>query len=228
MNSIVEYQFFQKLKSLPWVEELWLFGSRAREDNQERADIDLAIVCPKASDKDWMEIAQIIENADTLLNIDYVRFDALESSSDFRKNILRDKKVLYMKTIPWTDYFYTLGQAIDRLQEVLEHPDINKSDYMRDATIQRFEFTVELFWKFLKKALYYEKIESNSPRDVLSKAYQYQLIDSEKTWLQMLDDRNNTSHVYKEEDAQKIFENIKTYLPIFTATYGRLKNRYQL
>ena len=32
----------------------------------------------------------------------------------------------------------------------------------RDATIQRFEFTVELFWKSLKKIMEYEKIDQAS------------------------------------------------------------------
>lgn len=37
------------------VEEVWLFGSRARSDNQDRADIDLAIVCHNATTKDWLK-----------------------------------------------------------------------------------------------------------------------------------------------------------------------------
>jgi nucleotidyltransferase substrate binding protein (TIGR01987 family) len=79
--------------------------------------------------------------------------------------------------IQWKDYFYNLGRAINRLQEVLEHPQQNQIDYLRDAAIQRFEFTIELFWKILKKILFHEKIESTTPRDTLSKAYQYKLIN---------------------------------------------------
>ncbi len=133
-----------------------------------------------------------------------------------------------MKEIEWKDYFYTLGKAISRLREVLEHPQLDKVDYMRDATIQRFEFTIELFWKILKKALFYEKIESTTPRDTLAKAFQYKLIDNEAVWLAMLDDRNNTSHAYKEKEAQIIFSRIKNYLPIFESEYLLLKQRYKL
>ncbi|XVN43913.1 MAG: HI0074 family nucleotidyltransferase substrate-binding subunit [Rickettsia hoogstraalii] len=78
----------------------------------------------------------------------------------------------------------------------------------------------------LKKILKHEKIESNTPKDVLSKAFQFSLIDDEKMWLGMLDDRNNTSHVYKYEDAKQVFENIKLYLPILEKTYNKLEKKY--
>ena len=87
---------------------------------------------------------------------------------------------------------------------------------------------IELFWKVLKKILAYEKIEVTTPRDTLSKAYQYNLIDSESIWLAMLDDRNNTSHAYKEHEATVIFNNIKKYLPIFQETYQMLQSKYRL
>ncbi len=44
----------------------------------------------------------------------------------------------------------------------------------------------------------------------------------------MLDDRNNNSHVYKQEDAKPVFENIKTYEPVLVKTYTSLKEKYKL
>jgi len=224
----LHYQFINQLKELACIDEIWLFGSRARGEHQERSDIDIAILCPSATNADWHIIENIIENADTLLKIDCIQFDKKAISKEFYNNIIKDKKVIYMKDIQWKDYFYTLGKAIDRLQEVMEHPQLYQIDCMRDAAIQRFEFTIELFWKSLKKILFYEKSEATTPRDTLSKAYQYKLIDNEKIWLEMLEDRNNTSHAYKEETAKIIFEHIKGYLPIFQSTYRILKEKYNL
>lgn len=133
-----------------------------------------------------------------------------------------------MLELPWKDSFDLLGKAIHRLKEVMIHPKPTQIDYLIDATIQRFEFTIELFWKALKKILFYEKIESTTPRDTLNKAYQYYLIDDEALWLKMMDDRNNTSHAYKESEAARIFLNIQNYLPIFEKTYQKLKEKYQL
>ncbi len=90
-------EFFNKLKSLPFVETIWLFGSRARGDNMERADIDLAISCHEAGTKEWLIIAEIIEDADTLLEIDLVNFDKLPENSVLKQNILNQGIVLYEK-----------------------------------------------------------------------------------------------------------------------------------
>ena len=97
----------------------------------------------------------------------------------------------------WQDYFESLGQAIERLGEILQHPDLQKIDYLQDAAIQRFKFCMALYWKVLKKFLAYEAIDSTTPREVLQKAYQFNLIDDEKIWLQMLHDRNKMSRCWK-------------------------------
>ena len=77
------------------MKKIILFGSRVRKDNIERADIDLAILCPKANDKDWLDIVDIIENADTLLHIDCLRFDQLSEKSKIKRNILDEGVSLY-------------------------------------------------------------------------------------------------------------------------------------
>ncbi len=133
-----------------------------------------------------------------------------------------------MEKIFWQDYFNSLGQAITRLSEAINHPDIDENDLIQDASIQRFEFTIELFWKVLKKILAYEKLDSITPRETLSKSFQFKLIDNEEIWLKMLDDRNNTSHNYKQENANLGFHNIKTYLQVFEETYNKIKEKYKL
>lgn len=232
MNSIKEYSFFVNLAKLPFIEEIWLFGSRVRGDNRERSDIDIAILCPNASKDDWQQVLEIIYDADTLLKIDCVRFDTLNDDDKFKQNIINFKKILYkkgevlMEKIFWQDYFQSLGQAINRLHDVIERSKVDKNDYALDASVQRFEFVIELFWKVLKKILAYEEIDSTTPKDVLSKAFQFSMIDDEQMWLEMLRDRNNTSHVYKYEDAKRVFENIKIYLPILEKTYNKLDKKY--
>ncbi len=47
--DILNYNFFENLKKNDFIEEIWIFGSRARNDNQKRSDIDIAISCPKAN-----------------------------------------------------------------------------------------------------------------------------------------------------------------------------------
>ncbi len=97
MSKAIGYKFIEKLKELPFIEEIWLFGSRARGDHRQKSDIDLAILCPKATDKDWVDIMDIIEDSDTLLKIDCVKFDQKTISQELYNNIIKDRKVIYVK-----------------------------------------------------------------------------------------------------------------------------------
>lgn len=95
--NMQEYAFIQKLKKMPSIEKIILYGSRARGDNRERSDIDLAIDCPHASIKEWHHIMDVIEDADTLLGIDCIRFDGLAKNNPLKEAILRDGVILYQK-----------------------------------------------------------------------------------------------------------------------------------
>ncbi|MGQ0664797.1 MAG: nucleotidyltransferase domain-containing protein [Pseudomonadota bacterium] len=96
-RPVSEYRFLHDLEALPFVEAIYLFGSRARRDNAERADIDLAVLCPTASARDWQRVLDVIEAADTLLKIDCLRLDELRPDDPLRKNVLRHHSVLYRK-----------------------------------------------------------------------------------------------------------------------------------
>lgn len=93
-----------------------------------------------------------------------------------------------------------------------------------DATIQRFEFTFEICWKTLKNFFFDQGIEVSYPKDVIKQAYADKIIDDEILWLQMLKDRNLTSHTYDEALADEIFENIKMYVPLFKKALLNVEN----
>lgn len=82
-----------------------------------------------------------------------------------------------------------------------------------DATIQRFEFTFELAWKFLKDYFFDKGIDLNYPKEVIQEAFRVNLIENESVWISMLRDRNMTSHTYDEKLADTIFLNIRNYVP---------------
>jgi nucleotidyltransferase substrate binding protein (TIGR01987 family) len=85
---------------------------------------------------------------------------------------------------------------------------------LRDAMIQRFEYSTEAFWKYLKVFLPIEhNLPANSPRNVILTGLNAKLYGEEisKELLQILDDRNLTSHTYVEELAQTIADRIPDY-----------------
>ncbi len=93
--QLKDYLFLQQIAALPFVEAIYLFGSRARGDYRDRSDIDLAILCPNANENDWQSILEIIDDADTLLPIDCIRLDKENQSSALRLQIEQDKKLIY-------------------------------------------------------------------------------------------------------------------------------------
>lgn len=97
-----------------------------------------------------------------------------------------------------------------------------------DACIQRFEFTIELFWKFLKKILENQGKIVVQPKMVLKEAFASRLITDEEAWLSILEDRNATSHSYNQDLADEIYQNIKDNFPIIeNSFYKILKNNFQ-
>ena len=97
-------------------------------------------------------------------------------------------------------------QALSTLEEVLAMP---YTVIVRDASIQRFEYTFEITWKLFKKAAKLEGIEVTSPRQALRSAYQLGIITDIDIWFEMLEDRNMTSHTYDQYIANKVYESAK-------------------
>jgi nucleotidyltransferase substrate binding protein (TIGR01987 family) len=101
-----------------------------------------------------------------------------------------------------------LEKAVKRLSEAVAQPE---SALLRDAVIQRFEFTFELVWKTLKLYLERQGLDCGGPRSTLKKAFTEGLIGSPEEadlWLQLLEDRNLTSHAYHEALALRIYQHI--------------------
>jgi predicted nucleotidyltransferase len=96
-RPLTEYGFFRALCDLPFVEEIRLFGSRARGLARPRSDIDLAIRAPGADATDWDRARLIVEEADTLLKIDLVRLDALSPENPLRREIMATGRVVHAR-----------------------------------------------------------------------------------------------------------------------------------
>lgn len=96
MSILAPYEFMERIKSLPFISSIYIYGSRARGENRLRSDIDIAVDCPHANDCDWQQILDIIDQADTLLPIDIIRWDTLPDGP-LRQNILRDRKLVYRR-----------------------------------------------------------------------------------------------------------------------------------
>ncbi len=97
IRFIMSLGFFKALTKHSSVQQIILYGSRARNTAQERSDIDLAIVCPHASDKDWIMVLEDVDNADTLLTIDCVRYDQLSETNQLKQMIDQEGIIIFTR-----------------------------------------------------------------------------------------------------------------------------------
>ncbi|KJS21205.1 MAG: nucleotidyltransferase [Clostridiaceae bacterium BRH_c20a] len=122
--------------------------------------------------------------------------------------------------------FQNYNNALNRLTEGI-YKYVENNDLLRDGLIQRFEFTFELAWKTLKSIFEDEGLTGlNSPKTVLKEAFAAQIITDEELWLNILSDRNTTAHIYSEQLAIKICNNIKEkYVDEFKKLSERIEMR---
>lgn len=157
MNNI--YNSIAKAAKHFGASKVVLFGSRARGDNRERSDTDIAVYGIDKSD-----------------------------------------------------------------QAITDYNNVHLNS-VRDGVIQRFEFCTELAWKTVREYLIEQGyVDINSPKSVMKTAFSDGLLTNENGWLEILESRNITSHVYDEKTAETIFESIKdVYTPLFSELIETLK-----
>jgi len=100
-----------------------------------------------------------------------------------------------------------LQNAVIRLQDSLNQP---KDEFIRDSVIQRFEFCIELAWKTSKRVM---GTSTSAPKDVVREMAQSSYISDVELWLKSIDMRNLSSHTYKEDLAEKVYDFAKAFLP---------------
>lgn len=190
------------------VKRLMLFGSRARGDNDENSDYDIAVFAPGMTDAEKESFLGEVEAVETLRKIDTVFIEKRHADTELYANILRDGVDIMNKfEIKFNNY----KNALSRLHESLKEAEGSGSLTIRDGVIQRFEFTAELSWKTMREYLIMQEVgDINNPKNVLREALSNSIITDGEGWLSIIRDRNSTSHVYDEEDADEIFARIKS------------------
>ena len=106
----------------------------------------------------------------------------------------------------WSEQIKDLENAVSRLDEAIKDSKKIELSTLKDGVIQRFEFTLELSWKILKTYLMNEGIDCvNTPKSVVREAYKAGIIKNGEIWIEMIDDRNLTSHIYSQSMADDIY-----------------------
>lgn len=214
------------------IKKVIFFGSRARGDNKEYSDIDLAIIFRE--NNILYRLIEEFDDSSLIYTVDIIDYERI-TKKGLKKNIDEEGKEIFLTNkegeimIIETKLKYKFeeySKAVKRLKIALQL-DINENEIYLDGIIKRFEFCYELSWKLMKEYIENEGIESvKSPRSAIRESFKMNLIEKDNGWLDMIGDRNRTSHTYNEETALDIYENIKKkYINSFEKLKMKLEKR---
>lgn len=117
-------------------------------------------------------------------------------------------------------------KTVNNLKEVLEKLKTAGENHaiFRDSAIQRFEIAFDVCWKTLKEKLRQDfGVEAISPKKVFQEAFKQTLIENDTVWLSMTDMRNETSHAYNEQFAEKVLDELPKVYKTFEQLLWKLK-----
>lgn len=130
--------------------------------------------------------------------------------------------------VRWQQRFHNFSKALKQLDEamqLMQQRDLSKLE--KQGVIQGFEYCYELGWNSLKDFLVWQGIDGIvGARDTIREAFSKGLVSDGHGWMQMLTDRNRTSHTYNEETAEAILSNIqKQHHPLLKTLEKTLSER---
>ncbi|MCC8103629.1 MAG: HI0074 family nucleotidyltransferase substrate-binding subunit [Clostridiales bacterium] len=116
--------------------------------------------------------------------------------------------------------------------EVLKGADYvaaENDEIYRMGVIGQFHLTFELAWKALQAVLREHGAngaQTGSPRDILQIGYKFGFLDDEAVWMLMLKKRNNSIHIYNEEEADEMMLLVRdSFTPAFERLVKTLTER---
>ena len=128
--------------------------------------------------------------------------------------------------------FSSYEKALTSLQRVLDRSrSVPGDEDIRDACIQRFEYTYELAYKMLKRQLEQElpsseELDQLPFKEMIRVGAERGLITAPERWFDYRDKRNITSHTYDEEMAREVFAILPGFAADAADLLSRLKSRH--
>lgn len=109
-----------------------------------------------------------------------------------------------------TEFQNALTALKQALQFADQEADVERYNLARDASIQRFEFCVELAWEVSAKKMGASSVTS---KPVFREMAAQGLIADIDLWFDFVEARNKSSHTYKEEIAAEVFSVARRFVP---------------
>ncbi len=116
----------------------------------------------------------------------------------------------------------SLQEALNELNREQHSQSSAFYKFVRDAAIQRFEYSIEIAWKVSAKVL---GSKSTAAKPVVREMAQNQLISDPNLWFDFIEGRNKTSHAYDEDIAVEVIKIATAFFPEAQQLLANLKNK---
>ncbi|MFA7566329.1 MAG: nucleotidyltransferase substrate binding protein [Alkalispirochaeta sp.] len=110
--------------------------------------------------------------------------------------------------VRWKQRLQSYDRAMVQFAKFIEKGELNELE--EQGLIQAFEYTFELGWNLLRDYLIDRgAVDLFGSRDVIREAFSVGLVADGEVWMEMLQDRNRTSHTYNRATAEAIAEAVR-------------------
>ncbi len=229
-KALEDYRFFQELKAFPFVEAIYLTGSRARGDHHERSDIDLAICCPLATDEEWNKAFRTARyNDEILMRVDAIRLDKV-TDPEHRNILLYKRQLLYLKTYGSTtivrdnlDEFFRIWHEkltgwVNYMPSFVGIPDEAKAKQI----LESFHACMDCVWVMVRKCIAIHGMHTNTPLTTFREAYMEGWLDNRLLWERMLEDYHTSKLPQPPDILLPIYQRMPTYIAEIKKTADKM------
>ena len=123
--------------------------------------------------------------------------------------------------IRWRQRFENFERALQLYQRVAEIEEPSEAETM--GLVQAFEITFELAWKTIKDYAEMQGLTPKSPRESIKQGFQMGILDEGRLWLEALENRNQTVHLYDETKLTQLVPQMRgQYLSMMWQLHHRL------
>ena len=241
-KPITEYRFFKQLIAKPYVEAVYLYGSRARGDNRPNSDFDLGVICHEATDGEWAELERIVrQNEELLVKVDVTRFDA-NTSQPFLSRIIKDRKLLYMRG--YGSENISLHEKLDFIREWNQKmfgwanylrgqiAGINNPDeQLLNKSMESFHNAFDCAWVLFRKCLRLHGMHTNTPLTSFREACIEGWLADRPVWELIVEDYYVTRHDTDSEDLATVrrvaYTRFPQYIEVLCNASGAIQELIQ-
>jgi len=210
-----------QFQSFPTVRKALLVGARARNNHQERSDVELAISMPGATVAEWDRLRSVVEQSPTLLRVRVIRLDTCSPDLQLRAET---EGLLFFHPLdrPWAEF----RASLDALGRCLA--DDLSSPIVRDGLLFRFTRTSDLFHRLLRALLTTRGLAERGFKDSLTQAYQQRWIADEERWLSFMQARFWADRAFDEERIAPLVEKMPRHYGLLLASAANLRGLFDL